>query len=87
MFVFFLFQYKKSPLSREGLPLGRAASHAGKTKERHHRNQTGSNQRRFQEEPRRFRPVRPRQLTVRPTAAPTARLQDLDRAAFGELVP
>lgn len=60
-----LFQHKESPAPREGLPLGRAASHARQTEERQRRDQTRPDQRRFQEEPRRLHAVRPRELTRR----------------------
>lgn len=62
----FFFQYKKSPVPREGLPLSRSASHARETEERRRRSQTRPAQRGFQEESRWFHPARPRKLTVRP---------------------
>lgn len=67
MFCLSLFQCKKSPPPREGLPVGPAASHAGQTEERHRGNQAGPEGRRLQEEPGWFRPARrPRQLTAGP---------------------
>lgn len=60
----FLFQGPQGQTAGESVLLGRAAPHARQTKERDGGEQSGPEQSRLQEEPGRFRPARPRQLTA-----------------------